>query len=152
MPTTRTPTEDDYRTFDGAHCHAVWARLSDEWRCPACRRTKFEVMRWARRYPNQLGSPGAKPYMGWLAALAGHHDHASDAWRPGHTAQPRFPETIICDQCNVADGTAKRRLGLPPTWSFSPEEIGRFVVAAPHQKHAIDLATAEAIYRENRPN
>ena len=150
MPKMRIPTEEDYRAFDGAHCHAIWTRLTDEWRCPACRRSKFEVLRWAKRHPNQLAHPGAEPYLDWLAAFASHHDHASDTWRPGHTARsPRFPETTICDQCNVADGTAKLKLGLPSTWSFSPEEIGRFVTSTPHAKHAIDLAVAAAIFSEH---
>jgi hypothetical protein len=53
---------------------------------------------------------------------------------------------VLCDQCNAADGAAKRRLKLPDNFSFSPVEIAQFVTATPHGKHVIDLGLAERIY------
>jgi hypothetical protein len=50
-------------------------------------------------------------------------------------------------QCNSADGSAKRRLRLPTDWSFSPQDIGRFVTARPHHRHVIDVDIAASIYR-----
>jgi hypothetical protein len=74
MAPIKRPTRDDYLAFDGAHCHAIWRSLSDEWRCPGCDRTKFEIMRWTRRKP-----PGHIEWsMDWLAAFHTHHDHGSD--------------------------------------------------------------------------
>ena len=58
----------------------------------------------------------------------------------------RFPMTTICDQCNSSDGAAKRKLKLPKAFSFSPQEIGRFVKATPHGKHEIDYDVAKEIY------
>jgi hypothetical protein len=143
----KVPTPDDYRTFDGAHCSAIWNALGEDWRCPGCARSKFEILRWTRRFPNQLTHPGAKPYMGWLAAFHAHHDHGTDAWRPGYLPGPaRFPETMMCDHCNAADGRAKKQLGLPEAWSFSPVEIARIVTATPHAGHTLDLGVAAAIY------
>ncbi len=86
--------------------------------------------------------------MGWLAAFHAHHDHGTNPFRgdlPGRA--PRFAETILCDQCNAADGRAKRQLGLPADWSFSPAELAQFVTATPHGSHAIDLETAATIHR-----
>jgi hypothetical protein len=82
--------------------------------------------------------------MGWVAALHRHHDH-SRAFRGQGGA--RFPETVICDQCNVADGAVKRKLMLPKNFSFAPEEIRAFVSATPHGKHIIDYQKAHALYR-----
>lgn len=79
----------------------------------------------------------------WMAGLHEHHDHAS-SWDAIGVA--RFPPTVLCDQCNAADGAAKRRLKLPDNFSFSPAEIARFVTATPHGKHAIDLDVANRIY------
>lgn len=59
----------------------------------------------------------------------------------------RFPETVICDQCNVADGYAKKRLALPSVFSFSPAEISLFVKAEPHRPHRVDLEKAREAAR-----
>jgi hypothetical protein len=139
--------------FDGAHCHALWTGLSDDWRCPACRRSKFEILRWTRRRPSALQDPLRTPYMGWLAALHEHHDHSVDNFGFDESGRflpplgpPRFESVVICDHCNAADGTAKRQLGLPREWSFSPSEIGQFVTATPHAGHKLDLPKAQAIF------
>src|SRR4051812_30311958 len=105
-------------------------------------------MRWTRRKP----SSHSKPFMGWLAAFHEHHDHGAD--RPGFgddgmflpQGPERFGKVIICDQCNSADGRAKRKLALPPDWSFSPDEIRQFVTPTPHGPHVIDYHAADAIY------
>jgi len=138
----KVATPDDFRRYDGGHCFDLWRRLPPGWRCPACGRTAFEIMRWCRRGPKP--SKGfAEPYWGWMAGLHEHHDHAQPwLWR----GSGRFPETVICDHCNSADAAAKRKLGLPSTFSFSPEEIGRFIRAEPHVGHDIDYAEAERIY------
>ena len=78
-----------------------------------------------------------------MAGLHEHHDHAR-SWTGAGTA--RFLPTVLCDQCNAADGAAKRRLKLPENFSFLPSEIGRFVVTAPHGKHQIDYDLAAIIY------
>jgi hypothetical protein len=144
----RIPTFDDYRAFDGAHCAAIWERLSDSWRCPCCDRTKFEVMRWTKRKP-----PGhTVSFMGWLAAFHTHHDHGSDPYGFDFDGTlysqglARFAPVVICDHCNAADGAAKRKLVLPRAWSFSPMEIGEFVIATPHASHVIDYVKAGEIY------
>jgi hypothetical protein len=78
-----------------------------------------------------------------MAPLHRHHDHSVELFS---NQEPRFPETIVCDQCNAADGSAKRKLKLPENFSFSPKEIATFVSATPHDKHKIDYKLAHAIY------
>jgi hypothetical protein len=87
---------------------------------------------------------------GWAAGLHRHHDHANDTFRYGRsgTSVPvRFAETVICEQCNSADGTAKKKLGLPAEFSFSPVEMRQFVRATPHGFHEIDYAAALAVFQ-----
>lgn len=83
--------------------------------------------------------------MGWLAAFHHHHDHGFDGDILFGTPA-RFEEVLICDHCNSADGTAKRKLRLPRTWSFSPQEIAEFVTPRPHDGHVIDYTKAYAVY------
>ncbi|OZY85151.1 hypothetical protein CBP51_14265 [Cellvibrio mixtus] len=58
----------------------------------------------------------------------------------------RFPDAVICLQCNSADGAVKRKLKLHKEFSFSPEELSLFIKATPHGKHEIDYEIARAIY------
>ncbi|NQD75323.1 hypothetical protein HP547_12735 [Pseudomonas sp. CrR7] len=53
---------------------------------------------------------------------------------------------MICEQCNSADGTAKRHLGLPSSFTFAPVEIRQFVRPTPHGKHIIRYDLAQMIF------
>lgn len=135
----KKPTHDDFHQHDGLHYHQLWNSIDELWCCPACGRSKFDIMKWTKRFPNSPNS-----FMGWVAALHKHHDH-SVSLLGGRN--PRFPETLICGQCNAADGTAKRILKLPSNFSYSPQEIRLFVQATPHKKHTINLDAALKIYK-----
>ena len=140
----RIPSVEDYLAFDGGHCYRLWRQLDDSWRCPACNRTKYELIHWTTRH-FKLGVGKCPPYEGWMAALHKHHDHSQGYF---HRGTGRFPEAIICGQCNTADGIAKRRLVLPVAFSFSAAEIGLFITAVPHATHPIDLDKAWEIYSQ----
>lgn len=138
VKTVKVPSLEDFAAYRGAHCHQLWARVGPDWTCPSCRRSKFEILRWTMRFPRTVNR-----FEDWMAGLHEHHDHAR-SWTG--VGKARFVPTILCDQCNAADGAAKRRLKLPENFSFSPSEIGGFVVATPHGKHAIDYGLAASIY------
>ncbi|MBS3799097.1 hypothetical protein [Pseudoalteromonas sp. BDTF-M6] len=133
----KVPTLEEFLSHDGLHYKNLWREVGDSWICPSCKRSKYEVMRWAKRFPNSSNA-----FWGWVAPLHRHHDHSA----PYMSNQGRFPMTAICDQCNSSDGAAKRKLRLPKDFSFSPQEIGCFVNATPHGKHEIDYEMAKAIY------
>lgn len=140
----RVPTREEYLAYTGAHCHQLWASLGEEWRCPGCCRAKYEIMRWTTRYAKcQDGSKTS--YKGWMAGLHKHHDHSQGYW---DSAQGRFPQMIVCDQCNAADGAAKRKLRLPKNFSFSPWEIRQFTTCTPHGKHKLNFEIAGYIYAQ----
>ena len=106
------PSSGDFFAYKGAHSPRLWAEVGPHWTCPACKRDKFQILRWTTRNPR---SPNA--YQDWLAVLHKHHDHSVDRM---FSKLGRFPPTIICDQCNMADGRAKKKLKLPAEFSFSP--------------------------------
>ncbi len=139
----KTPTHSDFLAFDGAHCSVLWRSVSDGWICPCCSRSKFELLRWTMRFPKL-----PQRFQGWMAELHKHHDHSVDAYLLDDLmfAIPRFETTLICGQCNAADGHAKRVLGLPSSFSFSPAEISSFVAAKPHSKHEINYAKAQLVF------
>lgn len=135
---TRMPTAEDFLAYKGAHCHRLWAEVGSDWTCPSCKRNKFELLRWTTRFPR---SPNA--FSDWMAGLHKHHDHSVEPWS---RQVPRFPQTIVCDQCNAADGAAKRKLKLPARFSYSPLELSWFIVARPHSKHEIIYEAAQSIF------
>ncbi|HBO3036061.1 TPA: hypothetical protein L4R07_006261 [Pseudomonas aeruginosa] len=141
----KRPSMADYLAFDGAHCRNLYKGLAEDWQCPGCRRTKYQILRWTTLFPK---IPSARR-PGWAGGYHTHHDHACDRYGFGRTPvgyTPRFPPTVVCEQCNSADASAKRQLKLPEYFSFSPEEIRQFVLPYPHGKHLLDYRIARQIH------
>lgn len=140
---SRLPSAADLHAFNGLHCGSIWREvLRTNWHCPCCDRTPYELVRWSEirgptwreRYADQYG-------MGWTVSFARHHCHGSG----------RFQVTLICGDCNTADGAAKRKLNLPKDWSFSPKEIAQFVRTQPHSgRTEVDYQMAREIYDDQR--
>ena len=135
----RVPTLRDLEDYGGGHTFRLWAALPPDWRCPACRRSRFELLTWTKSITG-YGVPRGE-YQ-WLAPLHEHHDHRSDH---GMFA-PRFSPTVICSDCNHADGRAKRQLGLPGRFSFSPIELSQFITGYPHNGVDVDVEAAGRVY------
>lgn len=58
-----------------------------------------------------------------------HHDHTSDIEHGTFhyfLMRNRFSPAAICEDCNMADAKAKKIIGAPDWFSFSPREIGYF--------------------------
>lgn len=60
----------------------------------------------------------------------------------------RFAETLVCMDCNAADAAMKKDLGgrVHRDFSFSPSEIGAFVVARPNQAHERDFEKGTEVW------
>jgi hypothetical protein len=136
----RSPTKIEIAAFDGLHCEALyrWA-IAHNWHCPSCGRTAIELIRWSEiRGPSMRQRYGDVHGMGFTISLTRHHCHGVG----------RFPEILICGDCNAADGAAKRKLRLPRDWSFAAYEIKQFVNVVPHSgKTIIDYDRAHEIYK-----
>lgn len=144
----RIPTWEECLAFDGAHCRQLYAMVGALWRCPSCNRSRFELLRWTMLYPKRPNR-----HEGWAVGLHTHHDHGTDRsssqLAPGALRRvSSFTPTVICEQCNSADGTVKKRLCLPTNFTFAPWEIGQFVRATPHGKHLISYDIAQAIFNQ----
>lgn len=136
---SRIPTTAEIAAFDGLHCSALYREaVFSGWRCPCCNRSAVELIRWTEIMgPTWRARYGDAWGMGFTIAFARHHCHG----------RGRFPQTVICGDCNAADGAAKRKLKLPAEWSFSPDEIRQFVKTTPHSgRTIIDYDVAAAIY------
>lgn len=136
---SRAPTAEELAAFSGMHCRAKYLEaVRTGWRCPSCGRSAQELVRWTEiRGPSWRARYGDEYGMGFTVVLTGHHCHGAG----------RFRETLICGDCNSADGAAKRKLKLPASWSFTPTEIGAFVTVAPHSGSTkIDYDIARRIF------
>lgn len=131
---------------------------SHEWCCPCCHRQKQEIARLDKN-------------LELLCAFHWHHDHlehmADDKipyirngldWRD---AQPydsmrrnfrRFPETLICSDCNVVEGAAKMAAGAASSFSFTPFEISTFIFVTPNAPHRFDRQMALSVYEKLKPS
>ncbi|MFT0174661.1 hypothetical protein ACLKMY_37975 [Paraburkholderia mimosarum] len=135
-----------------------WACTPMDWACPACGRTKPEIAR--------VNSRGHL-----MCRLVEHHDHMKDlvkaeferqckqqervvadefAKRFASRAAPMvsaYDNAMICDDCNSADPTAKSAVGTHKDFSYSPQEIRRFVRPRLNMPHVIDIEEAAAIWQ-----
>lgn len=137
---SRIPSQADLDAFTGMHCARVYREaLETAWRCPSCGRSAQELVRWTNILgPSWRARFGDEHGMGFSISMTHHHCHGSG----------RFPRTLICGDCNSADGAAKRKLGLPERWSFSPAEIGQFVSVVSYSGATkIDYTIALRLYQ-----
>jgi hypothetical protein len=139
------PTPIEFQCYDGGSCHKLWKDLDANWRCPACGRCKYQILRYKGGSPTYNGNPEVASNL--IAPLARHHDHSRE--RNVDTGKTRFKEAIICQDCNSADAAVKTQLGLPQDFSFSPNEIGDFVLGIPHGTVSIDFYRAWQIWCEH---
>jgi hypothetical protein len=141
----KVPTIEEFSNYNGGATHNLWHSLPQDWHCPGCGRSRFELLTWTK---SRTGWGVPKGQFQWLVALHKHHDHGADGlFNKGPLQPPRFPATIICSNCNSADANAKKQLNLPSWFSFSPEELRQFLTAHPHNGVVIDLEKAANIFR-----
>lgn len=138
-----------------------WASTSVDWLCPVCLRRKPQIARLTSagvllcqldRHHDHLEEEGA------AILFRGQVKHADRARRDAvgsavlacRGLAERFHPTLICNDCNAADGAAKAALEgiVHPKFSFAPSEIARFIRVSPNRAHEIDDGVARAIWTE----
>lgn len=139
-----------------------WIGSSQDWVCPCCSRSKFQVSRIGNK--QQI-----------VAKLVIHHDHMDDAleaefhqaFASTGTSKEQieglrlvermantfaaYEEVLICEDCNNADAQAKKAVSAPKNFSFSPGQIRRFIRSADHRPHEVDMSSARAVWNEAKP-
>lgn len=134
-----------------------WFETSTCWTCPCCGRSKPKIARpneggvllahlhlhhdhmrehFSALLRKQLGTP-------WAKELSASSRHAEDHMR---ALVMRFRASLVCDGCNTAEGDAKKALGLPRHFSFTPSEIARFVRPRPNAMNEIDVEEARQVW------
>lgn len=148
--------------IDEFEMNSNWIGSSQDWFCPCCKRTKFQISR--------IGSKGQI-----LANSVIHHDHMGDALKSafhvafeaaGTDVQQNegqrlverigstfsaYEEVLVCEDCNNADTKAKKLVASPANFSFSVNQIARFIRLNNHQPHEVDEATARRVWSEAMP-
>lgn len=144
---SKAPSHEEIAAFDGMHCRRLYSEaLAKQWRCPSCNRSPQELIRWSEITGQYYRATyGDEHGMGWTISLVRHHCHSTGEHIALAAKDSRFPPTMICGDCNSADGAVKRKLGLPTSFSFSPQEIGLFVTGKPHRGVVIDFEKAALI-------
>jgi len=160
----RSPISLDIKNHHGVddfEMNSHWIGSAQDWTCPCCSRSKFQVSRLGRK--RQI-----------LAKLVIHHDHMGEALqaafhaafvragtdveqidgfrlveRMGH-AFAAYEEVLVCEDCNNADTEAKKLVAAPPYFSFSIGQIRGFIQSGEHQPHHVDAATAQQTWKEAR--
>jgi rubredoxin len=146
----------------GVDMTSWWAMTPSGWTCPGCGRVKKDIARL-----NRNGD--------LMCRLVEHHDHTQDllakrfseisssqsAVLADKTAEnfakrsatmiAAYENTIVCDDCNSADAKAKKLVGTEEFFSFSPQEIRRFVIATPNKPHEINQDEAQKIWSTAKP-
>lgn len=160
-----SPLSERIRARHGAtdfEMNSNWVGSSQNWICPCCDRSKFQVAR--------VGNKGQI-----LAKLVVHHDHMGEAMKAAFhrafvvagtdveqvdglrlvqrmgAAFAAYAEVLICEDCNNADAKAKQFAGSPEYFSFSLGQIRRIIICADHQPHRVDAARAVAEWADAEP-
>lgn len=137
---------DDFRARDLGSISGFF-RTRPDWMCPCCFRSKMDIAR--------LDKNG-----NLLCALVDHHDHFGDCahdqlrnifptWTECEARVAsfrRFPHTLVCQDCNVAEPAAKYIVAAPEYFSFAPHEIAAFIESAPNSPHEVNPASVKDVY------
>jgi rubredoxin len=137
----------------------AWALTSLGWQCPACGREKAEIARKTESGVILCQLERHHDHLGDLAARLLRETVCQDVPETLYTQRQRacvavlplverFAETLVCMDCNAADAAMKKELGgrVQRAFSFSPSEIGAFVVALPNQPHTLDVEKGKEIW------
>lgn len=146
----------------GAHLNKWWVRTDTRWCCPCCKRNKSEIVRM-----NQNED--------LTCQLHEHHDHMKEVVKSMFErisisndivvadelserfatkvafSLSAFDNTIVCFDCNEIDAKAKSFVNAEKYFSFSPKEIGEFVIATPNTRHEIDKPALLSVWERVKP-
>ena len=145
--------------------------VGPNWCCPACHRDKQEISRIDKNgnllcsihrhhdhFIDVVSDQLAAEKAGLLKGTkeAGAFPRVNFSIYAAHdsicASLIRFPETLICSDCNVAEPVAKRFAQTPPSFSFSPYEIASFINVRSHAPHGVDEDRAKEAFAAAKPS
>jgi hypothetical protein len=84
----------------------------------------------------------------WISRIAPGIAHFE---KLGSQMLARFAPTLVCLDCNAADGVAKKwSPRIPRDFSFRPSEARRFITPVANGEHSVDVTAALEIFEAER--
>jgi len=138
----------------------LWMMTPQNWICPACGRAKPDIVRLNKNRD-------------LMCRLVEHHDHMKELLKSRYkeiaismdtviadelsekfalrsaSMVSSFDNTVVCDDCNIADINAKKAAGADRWFSFSPDELKRITIPRNNIPHEINESTAIKLWKEN---
>jgi hypothetical protein len=135
------------------------------WRCPVCRRAKWEFARLNRKgwlhcrivehhdlFPEDFYLERVATVLkDWTGDLPPEEVAAFEAFGAEVSSLERFSRINICDDCNRADPHGKKAAGTPSYFTFAPHEIATFITPRIGAGVEVDAVRARATYQTIRP-
>jgi hypothetical protein len=131
-----TPTEEQFESYAHPHAHRRkhWQKLNSSWRCPICRRSKFECFRSTPKSPST--------FHGNVYPKGGSQIGAELSEKS---------ELHICHDCNDFPKLFKKYLTeigrtdlveLEQEWFLNADVVRKGIAASSHQRHTYELEKA----------
>lgn len=145
----------------GLHLNRWWVLTPMDWRCSGCGRVKKDIVRLNKH--------------GFLTChLHDRHDHIDNILekefelllksqgkiiadevsekfiKRAAYGLAAFDKTIICSDCNKAEGVAKALASTNEDFTFSPSEISKFVIPKDNHEHGISTEIASEIWANGK--
>ncbi|MCK9215425.1 MAG: hypothetical protein M0P52_13415 [Rhodoferax sp.] len=139
-----------------------WVGSSQDWICPCCGRSKFQVSRVGKKgqilvklviHHDHMGEAMKEAFHSAFEA-AGTRVEQIDGWRLVERMGDAFAahaEVLVCEDCNNADTEAKKLTGSPPYFSFTVGQIRRLIHSADHRPHLVEPVRAQEVWAEAEP-
>lgn len=131
--------------------NSAWAATPMGWCCPCCHRDKTQLARVSaggvllcrlESHHDHLADHARRLFSS-LVVVGDERDHIIQASRAKDALMPfveRFERTLVCIDCNLAEGMAKMMLTkeIEAYFTFTPNEIASFIRVRPNRVHEVD--------------
>lgn len=122
----KIPSNKDYNEYTPQD--SLWSKTGDDWFCPVCRRSKFEILRW---------NPKKSKWSGKIVGGTAIKDQLPTHKRTGDAVIT----AAVCEDCNNVNARISQK--FPQSWRLNAEEIRAITKFSPHARHQIDFDVLE---------
>lgn len=142
--------------------HSQWILTPQSWICPCCKRSKLEISRLSKSgrivcklvvHHDHMKAALEEAFRDEFIGANGHQP-AQDGYdlvaRMGH-AWAAHDDVLVCEDCNNADSAARRHVGAPRHFTFSPTQIASFIRPRAHQPHDLNNDAVRTAWATARP-
>lgn len=127
------PSQGDIEHVARVSCRKAWDAVGEDWHCPACKRSKTEIVRPTNQFP-------------WGF-------HTGSRYFLDHAARRGASEAVVCFDC--VDVRLKAGMEIKHAVSCDEEEVSlsimsldelaSIIIARPHSRHHVDGRIFEAL-------